>query len=219
MFAAGVQVSPNAIGGDPISHLASTPQAPSPNHDPESRTHGATESTPSDAGPAINQDTTRSRTIPNQKKPYDDPVPEKKTEKFSSVQPDEADAAKSPDEKFSRVDASPGPRAVRVVRACANCGVKAKVLEQGKLMECSSCRSVRYCGRACQKANWPAHEPHASVCKPRTRHIHPVFFLLPASYRGSVSLLTTSPGCQSSAHTERSVRTSCHTGHRSSFCA
>jgi hypothetical protein len=140
MFAAGVQVSPNATRGDPISHQTSaTHQGPSPNQDPRTRTRGATETISSDPSPAITQDTTRSRTIPDQKKPYEAPVPEKKTEKFSSVQPDEADEAKSPDEKFSRVDASPGPRAVRVVRACANCGVTAKVLEEGKLMECSSC--------------------------------------------------------------------------------
>jgi hypothetical protein len=157
MFAAGVQVSPNTVGGDPTQHLASTThQAPSANHESESRTHGPTQATPSDPDPAITQDTTPPRTVPNQKKPHEASVTEK------TAKPDHTDEAKSPAGKFSCVDAGPATRAVRVVRACANCGVTTKVMEQGKLMECSSCRSVRYCGRACQKADWPAHKP---TCK------------------------------------------------------
>jgi hypothetical protein len=50
----------------------------------------------------------------------------------------------------------------RDVRACAGCGRTAEMLENGKLHLCTGCRRVRYCGRACQVANRPAHK---AVCK------------------------------------------------------
>jgi hypothetical protein len=71
-----------------------------------------------------------------------------------------SDASKHGD--TSRVGASPGRRAGRKVWACAQCGVTAETLEGGKLKECSACRSVRYCGRECQTADWPAHK---ATCK------------------------------------------------------
>jgi hypothetical protein len=60
----------------------------------------------------------------------------------------------------SRVEASPGR--ARKPRSCAGCGNTAEMLERGKLLECSGCRTVCYCGKACQKADWPVHKP---VCK------------------------------------------------------
>eukprot|EP00884_Botryococcus_braunii_P006055 jgi/Botrbrau1/15450/Bobra.43_2s0074.1 len=41
--------------------------------------------------------------------------------------------------------------------ACAHCGKKGG--EEGKLRECAGCRSVQYCGRACQTEHWPSHRP------------------------------------------------------------
>jgi hypothetical protein len=64
--------------------------------------------------------------------------------------------------RVSHVGASPGRRAGGAVRACALCGRTAERLENGKLRECSGCRSVRYCGKDCQKADWPAHK---ATCK------------------------------------------------------
>jgi hypothetical protein len=52
--------------------------------------------------------------------------------------------------------------AARKVWACGQCGISAKMLQGGKLKECSRCRSVRYCGKACQAEHWPAHK---AMCK------------------------------------------------------
>jgi hypothetical protein len=62
----------------------------------------------------------------------------------------------------SSVGASPGRRRAGRVWACAVCARTAEMLSSGKLMECTRCRSVRYCGKDCQKADWPAHKP---TCK------------------------------------------------------
>jgi hypothetical protein len=69
---------------------------------------------------------------------------------------------KLPSERVSRVGASPARVAGSAVRACAGCGITAEVTEHGKLMACTGCRSVCYCGKACQKADWPAHK---ATCK------------------------------------------------------
>jgi hypothetical protein len=70
-----------------------------------------------------------------------------------------APGPKSPKKGVSRrVGPSPGRR----VWACAECGITANMLDSGKLRECSGCGTVRYCGKACQKAHWPAHKP---ACK------------------------------------------------------
>ncbi len=63
-------------------------------------------------------------------------------------------------EKISRGIA--GRRAGRKVWACAGCGIAPDMTERGRLQECMGCRSVRYCGRKCQKADWPAHK---GTCK------------------------------------------------------
>jgi hypothetical protein len=175
MFAAGVQILAHASGGQLTQHAASaTCPAPSPDQGPQSRTRGPTQATPPDPKPAVTCDTVpaspecHQKTAaspgmnPNQKKPSEAPVTKKKKKKKSKVsplQPDQGDEAKCPDEGFSSVDAS---CAVRVVRACGRCGVTAKASVHGKLKECSTCRSVRYCGRECQKEDWPAHK---ATCK------------------------------------------------------
>ena len=39
-----------------------------------------------------------------------------------------------------------------VVNPCYNCG------KGGAKSICSMCKSVRFCGKACQKAAWPGHK-------------------------------------------------------------
>jgi hypothetical protein len=68
----------------------------------------------------------------------------------------------TPSGRVSHVGASPGRRSGGAVRACGLCARTAERLENGKLQECSGCRSVRYCGKDCQKADWPAHK---ATCK------------------------------------------------------
>ncbi len=41
--------------------------------------------------------------------------------------------------------------------AAGTCGVATPTSR--KLKECNGCHSVRYCGRVCQKADWPSHKP------------------------------------------------------------
>jgi hypothetical protein len=60
------------------------------------------------------------------------------------------------------VGARHGRRADATLTACAGCGITAKMLHDCKLKECSRCRSVRYCGKACQVADWPVHK---ATCK------------------------------------------------------
>jgi hypothetical protein len=178
MAAAGVQILAQAIGGQQIPlHAASTTRYfASPYQDPQSRMQGPSQARSSDPKPAVirerifkGSDSCHKKgvgppTIADQQKPSEAPVATKKKKHKStaSVQPDQADEARFPDDELSRVDASSRHRAARAVRACAWCGVTAKASAQGKLKECSSCRSVRYCGAACQKADWPAHK---ATCK------------------------------------------------------
>ena len=56
---------------------------------------------------------------------------------------------------------------VIVSTRCANCGVSATQLakDDKKLLNCSQCRSVRYCSRECQRAHWRAG--HKAECKAR----------------------------------------------------
>jgi hypothetical protein len=80
-------------------------------------------------------------------------------------EPSEATLPGSHGERSARVGASPGRRAGRRLRECARCEIAAELLEAsgtGKLKECSGCRAVRYCGRPCQLADWPAHK---ATCK------------------------------------------------------
>ncbi|KAB7504647.1 Protein msta, isoform A [Armadillidium nasatum] len=48
---------------------------------------------------------------------------------------------------------------------CANCGKPAKQF-------CSSCKSVFYCSKDCQKKGWKSHKPH---CRPFIVQTHPVY--------------------------------------------
>jgi hypothetical protein len=51
--------------------------------------------------------------------------------------------------------APPPPPPAPVTTSCAQCGGPGA-------LRCASCRSVHYCGRACQKAAWPGHK---DLCK------------------------------------------------------
>jgi hypothetical protein len=53
-------------------------------------------------------------------------------------------------------------RAEPRVQACACCRKTAEATQAGKLLSCTACRRVQYCGRECQKADWPAHK---ETCK------------------------------------------------------
>ena len=46
---------------------------------------------------------------------------------------------------------------------CSNCGQKTSEMDEGqRLFRCSGCYTARYCGKACQRADWPKHK---KVCK------------------------------------------------------
>ncbi len=92
--------------------------------------------------------------IPSEKPQYERPPCE------SALR--EAPVPEPCDEGIAHAGAGPRRRSSSKVWACAGCGITAEVLAHGKLKECSTCRSVRYCGRACQKADWPAHK---ATCK------------------------------------------------------
>jgi len=53
----------------------------------------------------------------------------------------------------------------KVKPKCANCGQGAKDEAHG-LMLCSSCRSVHYCSKVCQKADWKQHK---ALCTSRAK--------------------------------------------------
>ncbi len=81
--------------------------------------------------------------------------------------PDEQHPCDAPDPVLSgdgnpEAGARRGRRAEATLTACAGCGITAKMLQNCKLKECSRCRSVRYCGKACQVADWPVHK---ATCK------------------------------------------------------
>ena len=42
---------------------------------------------------------------------------------------------------------------VREMQGCYQCG------RDGASMQCSRCKSARYCGAECQRAHWKAHKP------------------------------------------------------------
>ena len=59
------------------------------------------------------------------------------------------------------VDAYTAPAVGTVERgpACANCGKTRRWDKVDKpLSKCARCKSVAYCGAACQKAHWKAHK-------------------------------------------------------------
>ena len=47
---------------------------------------------------------------------------------------------------------------------CANCGKTAAATGLPKLLRCSKCKSVAYCGAACQRVHWKAGG-HKAACK------------------------------------------------------
>jgi hypothetical protein len=47
---------------------------------------------------------------------------------------------------------------------CANCGMAAAAKGLPKLLRCSKCKSVAYCGAACQRVHWKAGG-HKAACK------------------------------------------------------
>jgi hypothetical protein len=63
---------------------------------------------------------------------------------------------------ISGVGASPAECAGFRGWTCACCGITAQISRSGELKECAACRAVRYCGKACQKEDWPAHK---ATCK------------------------------------------------------
>jgi hypothetical protein len=63
---------------------------------------------------------------------------------------------------ISGVGAGPADCAGKGGWTCACCGITAQISWSGKLKECAACRAVRYCGKACQKEDWPAHK---ATCK------------------------------------------------------
>jgi hypothetical protein len=81
----------------------------------------------------------------------------------SSATPDAQDPSDAQDRKGSGRGAhGRGPSRAKKVWACAACGTTAQEMESGRLQQCSGCRSVRYCGKACQNADWPRHK---ATCK------------------------------------------------------
>ena len=53
--------------------------------------------------------------------------------------------------------ASPGPPAGAPPDACGGCCKNAFELGTDKLFTCAGCRIVRYCSKACQRADWDGH--------------------------------------------------------------
>jgi hypothetical protein len=78
----------------------------------------------------------------------------------NSVQEQPGDSTHGCGDKGPRVAASPARRSRTTgkVWECGRCGMT----ERSKLRECSGCKSVRYCGKVCQKAAWPEHK---ATCK------------------------------------------------------
>ncbi len=51
---------------------------------------------------------------------------------------------------------TPAPPGMRYVLACGACG---KTDDEVKLLHCAACKSVCYCGAACQTLDWRRHKP------------------------------------------------------------
>eukprot|EP00798_Chlamydomonas_sp_ICE-L_P015658 gene15658-21764_t len=67
-------------------------------------------------------------------------------------------------------------------KSCVECG-----LEEGggkKLKKCKSCQGASYCGKECQKADWPRHKPNPGHNAPMLTALltlHPCFHVLTRS--------------------------------------
>eukprot|EP00884_Botryococcus_braunii_P009787 jgi/Botrbrau1/1880/Bobra.146_1s0066.1 len=66
----------------------------------------------------------------------------------------------APPGKAQNEDAAKKVQRRKKAPTCAHCGKKGG--EETQLRECARCRSVLYCGRACQTEHWPSHR---AVCK------------------------------------------------------
>lgn len=56
-----------------------------------------------------------------------------------------------------QVPVQPKPNNGFPVGACAGCG-SAKGKDGGNLQQCGRCKSRKYCGKKCQKKDWPKHK-------------------------------------------------------------
>jgi hypothetical protein len=50
--------------------------------------------------------------------------------------------------------------------SCAGCGARAAP-DGAALKQCDACRTVSYCGRACQRSHWAAHKPACRAARPK----------------------------------------------------
>jgi hypothetical protein len=160
---AGVQ-STNQSGGGQSATLPMSSSRPSPNPTPDQQS-GA-------QGPKLPSRPT-SKAAGTPRPPQTKPSSDREVRAGSRAKPGEAEPSEaSPNPKpagkgMRHVGASPGRRVAgspgrRRAWTCAGCGITAEESEKGKLQECTGCRSVRYCGKACQKMDWPTHKP---TCK------------------------------------------------------
>ena len=148
------KVRGHSAGGGLVNRAASTPTPPpNPSKGQAPGTSGPTEPTRPDPSVATALDPTPRRLDGRHSTKAGSCA--SNNQGNSSVAP----VPKAPRESSSRTSASPGRCGGPVVRACAHCGTRT---EKCKLKECSACRSVRYCGKACQKADWPLHN---ATCK------------------------------------------------------
>ena len=46
--------------------------------------------------------------------------------------------------------------------SCANCFISEDDMDNVNLKQCAGCRTVKYCSRSCQKADW---KEHRNICK------------------------------------------------------
>jgi len=67
------------------------------------------------------------------------------------------------DKKYEEV------KSITKMGMCYNpeCPIPCAYVERSKTMYCSRCRSVTYCSRECQKANWKFHKLHCEKCAAR----------------------------------------------------
>jgi hypothetical protein len=172
----GVQLTKNSDGRHPTSRSTSTPR-PSSHQTPDqpSGTGNAKLRSRSTAGGTVKSSQRKassgqeagagSRAKPDEEQSPEAPGPKPPGQTVRAV-------AASPGRRVRaspvrHVGASPGRRVSaspgrRMPWTCARCGITAEMLETGKLRDCSGCKSVRYCGRECQKADWSVHKP---TCK------------------------------------------------------
>ena len=72
-------------------------------------------------------------------------------------------AAPAPSASASTTSSTPIP-SISSDSRCANCGKTAAATGLPQLLRCSKCKSVAYCGAACQRVHWKAGG-HKAACK------------------------------------------------------